>query len=487
MVQTRQPTNPPDVAKIIAQQLQNIIPNIGLSTKQPQHPMVIENGGETIVAPTKDLWRVDLETFDETGIAKDGRFCPSNEIEKLEATQPATIQAAILTAGILTDEIVRSGTLAKTGEKRKERDEASMSESARKDEKKSKGGRGYNHFLHKKRKWKFSKVVARCKGFMLKKAPCLVCNNAKGRLELGDSMFLIDLIPLGQGSFDVIVGMDWLLNQKVVIVCHEKIVSIPVEGGKRLRYARIVKATSRVASKGFIRPSHSPWGAPVLFVKKKDGSRRRIMKIFEIDVRFAKEGEAVCEVLQVRVLVARGSLSGRCKNQDHGQAHKIEVKAEHQRPSGLLQQPKIPEWKWENIAMDFITKVARFGKRCKKHWEKRSDISTAYHTSDDGQSERYNTTLDDMLEHRLKAARDPQKSYADNRRKPLEFQVGDHVMLKVSPWKGVVRFGKKGKLAPRFVGPFEILERIGSMAYRLRLPEELSGVHDTFHVSNLKK
>ncbi|GKB49959.1 hypothetical protein Tco_0900712, partial [Tanacetum coccineum] len=72
-------------------------------------------------------------------------------------------------------------------------------------------------------------------------------------------------------------------------------------------------------------------------------------------------------------------------------------------------------------------------------------------------------------------------------RKPLEFEVGDRVMLKVSPWKGVIRFGEKGKLAPRYVGPFEILKRIGHVAYRLRLPEELSGVHDTFHVSNLKK
>ncbi|GJY91432.1 hypothetical protein Tco_0506628 [Tanacetum coccineum] len=68
-----------------------------------------------------------------------------------------------------------------------------------------------------------------------------------------------------------------------------------------------------------------------------------------------------------------------------------------------------------------------------------------------------------------------------------KFEVGDRVLLKVSPWKGVIRFGKKGKLAPRYVGPFEILERIGPVAYRLRLPEELSGVHDTFHVSNLKK
>ncbi|GKA98057.1 putative reverse transcriptase domain-containing protein [Tanacetum coccineum] len=65
--------------------------------------------------------------------------------------------------------------------------------------------------------------------------------------------------------------------------------------------------------------------------------------------------------------------------------------------------------------------------------------------------------------------------------------VGDRVLLKVSPWKGVVRFGKKGKLAPRYVGPFEIVECVGPVAYRLKLPQELSCVHDTFHVSNLKK
>ncbi|GKD03091.1 hypothetical protein Tco_1178065, partial [Tanacetum coccineum] len=79
------------------------------------------------------------------------------------------------------------------------------------------------------------------------------------------------------------------------------------------------------------------------------------------------------------------------------------------------------------------------------------------------------------------------KSYADKSRKPLEFSVDDYVLLKVSPWKGVVRFGKKGKLTPRFVGPFEILEKVGLVAYRLRLPEEFNGVHDTFHVSNVKK
>ncbi|GKC03394.1 hypothetical protein Tco_0995004 [Tanacetum coccineum] len=80
-----------------------------------------------------------------------------------------------------------------------------------------------------------------------------------------------------------------------------------------------------------------------------------------------------------------------------------------------------------------------------------------------------------LVKEKPKAARDRQKSYADKRRNPLEFDVGDQVLLKVSPWKGVVRFGKKGKLAPRYVGPFEILERIGPVAYRLRLPEELIG------------
>ncbi|KAD7477105.1 hypothetical protein E3N88_00241 [Mikania micrantha] len=80
-----------------------------------------------------------------------------------------------------------------------------------------------------------------------------------------------------------------------------------------------------------------------------------------------------------------------------------------------------------------------------------------------------------------------QKSYADKRRKPLEFQVGDRVLLKVSSWKGVIRFGKRGKLSPRYVEPFEILKRIGPVAYQLQLPNELRGVHDVFHVSNLKK
>ncbi|GJQ97293.1 putative reverse transcriptase domain-containing protein [Tanacetum coccineum] len=92
-----------------------------------------------------------------------------------------------------------------------------------------------------------------------------------------------------------------------------------------------------------------------------------------------------------------------------------------------------------------------------------------------------------QIKHRLQASHDRQRSYADKRRKPLEFQVGDKVMLKVSPWKGVIRFGKRGKLNPRYIGPFKILAKVGTVAYRLELPEKLSRVHSTFYVSNLKK
>ncbi|GKF46176.1 hypothetical protein Tco_0135978 [Tanacetum coccineum] len=89
----------------------------------------------------------------------------------------------------------------------------------------------------------------------------------------------------------------------------------------------------------------------------------------------------------------------------------------------------------------------------------------------------------------MQAARDRQKSYADLKSKPMpmEFEVGDKVMLKVSPWKGVIRFGKRGKLNPRFIGPFKVIKKVGDVAYKLELPEELSRVHNTFHVSNLKK
>ncbi|GJU23541.1 retrovirus-related pol polyprotein from transposon TNT 1-94 [Tanacetum coccineum] len=132
-----------------------------------------------------------------------------------------------------------------------------------------------------------------------------------------------------------------------------------------------------------------------------------------------------------------------------------------------------------------------------------TDLSmrTAYHPETDGQSERTIQTFEDMLlreaqltgpemiqettekiiriKHRIQAAQDRQKSYADLKRKPMEFEVGDRVMLKVSPWKGVIRFGKWGKLNPRYVRPFKVLANVGKVAYRLELPQELSrgGIH----------
>ncbi|GJY75134.1 putative reverse transcriptase domain-containing protein [Tanacetum coccineum] len=173
--------------------------------------------------------------------------------------------------------------------------------------------------------------------------------------------------------------------------------------------------------------------------------------------------------------------------------------------------------------------TSHFWKSLQKALGTQLDMSTAYHLKTYGQSERTIQELEDMLRacmidfgkdwdrhlplvefsynnnyhtkikaspfealygrkcrSRIQAARDRQKSYVDKRRNPLELQVGDKVMLKVSPWKGVIRFGKRGKLNPRYIGPFKILAKVGTVAYRLELPEQLSRVHNTFHVSNLK-
>ena len=92
-----------------------------------------------------------------------------------------------------------------------------------------------------------------------------------------------------------------------------------------------------------------------------------------------------------------------------------------------------------------------------------------------------------LIRQLLLTAQSRQKSYADVRCRPLEFKVGDHVFLKVMPKRGVVRFGKRGKLSPRFIGPFKILERVGTVAYRLALPSSMLGVHEVFHVSMLLK
>ncbi|WVZ80370.1 hypothetical protein U9M48_027846, partial [Paspalum notatum var. saurae] len=180
------------------------------------------------------------------------------------------------------------------------------------------------------------------------------------------------------------------------------------------------------------------------------------------------------------------------------------VKAEHQRPAGLLQPLKVPEWKWEEITMDFnvglpctqkgynsiwvvvdrLTKVAHFipvnttysGAKLTEVYQaslKKSPFETLY-------------AIADCLE-KLRAAQSRQRSYADVHRRDLSFKVDHHVYLKVSPMRGIRRFNMKGKLAPRYIGLFKILEKKGEVAYRLELPPSLSGVHDVFHVSQLKK
>ena len=92
-----------------------------------------------------------------------------------------------------------------------------------------------------------------------------------------------------------------------------------------------------------------------------------------------------------------------------------------------------------------------------------------------------------VIRQRMKEAQDRQKSYSDNRRGPLEFQIGDRVFLKVALWKGIIWFGMKGKLAPRYISPFEVITRIGSVTYRLKLPAHLEKIHNVFHVSLLRK
>lgn len=92
-----------------------------------------------------------------------------------------------------------------------------------------------------------------------------------------------------------------------------------------------------------------------------------------------------------------------------------------------------------------------------------------------------------IIRAKLKAAQDRQKSYADKKHRDVNFNVGDKVFLKVSPWKGIMRFGKKGKLSPRYIGPYEVIDKVEMLAYRLALPPELAQIHNVFHVSVLRK
>ncbi|GKE92004.1 putative reverse transcriptase domain-containing protein, partial [Tanacetum coccineum] len=175
----------------------------------------------------------------------------------------------------------------------------------------------------------------------------------------------------------------------------------------------------------------------------------------------------------------------------------LKVEAEHQRPSSLLQQPEIPVWKWEVIAMDFVTKLPKTSSGNDTIWvivDRLTKSAHFLHMREDYKMEmlarlylneivaRHGVPISIISDHNSRFTSRFWQSMQE-----AEVGEGDYVLLKVLYWKCVVRFGKKGKLAPRFVGPFEIVEKVGPVAYRLDLPEELNGVHDTFHVSNLKK
>ncbi|XP_070023213.1 uncharacterized protein [Nicotiana sylvestris] len=143
-----------------------------------------------------------------------------------------------------------------------------------------------------------------------------------------------------------------------------------------------------------------------------------------------------------------------------------QVKVEHQRPGRLAQRIEIPIWKWEMINMDFVVGLPHTPRKLDSIWV----------------MEKVN-----IINERLKTAQSRQKSYSNVCHRDLEFKEDDWVFLKVSPMKGIMRFGKKGKLSPRYVRPSKIIQRIGQVAYKLEMPPEVSLVHPVFHVSMLKK
>ncbi|GJV89466.1 putative ribonuclease H-like domain-containing protein [Tanacetum coccineum] len=255
-------------------------------------------------------------------------------------------------------------------------------------------------------------------------------------------------------------------------------------------------------------PRHSPWGAPVLFVKKKDGSFRmcidyrelnklivknhyplpsiddlfdqlrgacpflkidfqsgRFVIVFIDDIlaysNLKEEHEVhlklVLETLRKEKLYAKVSKLGDVLNR------KERVKSRRVRGMILAAQSEV--FKEENVLVESVMDEAHASRYLVHPDEMMLLERVVLRTC----VSKKTTDKVVLVKEKAKVARDRQKSYVDYRRKPLEFEVGDHVLLKVAPWKGVVHFGKEGKLASRYVGPFEILERIGLVAYRLRL------------------
>ncbi|GJW10531.1 putative reverse transcriptase domain-containing protein [Tanacetum coccineum] len=382
--------------------------------------------------------------------------------------------------------------------------------------------------------------------------------------------------------------MDWLSKRKFVIVCHEKVVRIPLEGDEILRVhgertQGVVKTLMntkvdepKLSDISVVRDfidvfledlsmTTTTTRAPVLFMKRNDGSFRmcidhRELNKLTVNNRYPlpriddlfDQLRGACPFLKIDF---RSGYHQLLVHEDVIQKTAFRTRYRHFEstvmPFGLTNAPTIfiDLMNQTGQVSSFSSYTRRFQdvKLTRIYIDEIIARSGILHPQEDGQSERMIQTLEDimracvidfggsyhsrircapfealygrkcrspvlwaeigegsligpelvlemtdkvvLIKEKLKAARDRQKSNEDKRHKSLEFEVGDQVLLKVSPWKGVMRFGKEGKLALRYVGPFEILvlKSVFLVSYRLRLPEELNSMHDTFHVSNLKK
>nr|GEW65928.1 hypothetical protein [Tanacetum cinerariifolium] len=484
-------------------------------------------------------------------------------------------------------------------------------------------------------------------------------------IEIDDSVFKIDLIPIVLGAFDIVIGMDWLDRKGEFKLCSmmkarkflshgcqasmahvidtsfekksvkdipivnefldvfpEDLLGIPPKRQVEFRIDLIPGATSiaknpyrlapsemkdlmsqhqELLDKGFICLSSSPWGAPILFVKKKDGSMRMCIdnrikvdlakietmmnwktpkdvgeiqsflglagyyrrfiqdfskiaspltkltkkntpfvlgeeqeeafvtlrrRLCETPILFLPEGTEDMVVYsdasysddsrgiktrQRRIYIPfRDNVKELLPEEAHKSKYSIhpgatkmyldlkrnywwpgmkrdcvkyvekcltclKVKAEHQKSYGKIQPLEIPVWKWEKITMDFVTKLPRKTKKHDAIWVIVDRLTKRSRELASTDVVVVTTEKVETIRERLKEAQDRWKSYANKIRRPIEFNVGEFVMLKVSPLKGVMRFKNKRKLSPRFIGPFKILKKVREVAYTLELLEEIRG------------
>ncbi|GJX71169.1 putative reverse transcriptase domain-containing protein [Tanacetum coccineum] len=288
------------------------------------------------------------------------------------------------------------------------------------------------------------------------------------KLEIEGHVFDIDLIPFGHGSFDVIIGMDWLSNHKAEIICHEKVVRIPLLDGKVLRVLG-------EKPKEKMRQLKS--------AKAKEKEQEEIVVVRDFPEVFPDDlsGLPPVQEIEFRIeLIPRATPVA--KSLVTNIAKKDKNKAKRIKPSTGMERVREIEAEGEFILNDILINSKTSRGACK---HLRLVLETKH------KKEKLPKVKFEAVKN-WKALRTPSKvrSFLGlagyyRRRKPLDFSVCEYVHAQVF----LIKFGTllEGKLAPRFVGPFKIVEKVGPVAYRLDFPEELNGVHDTFHVSNLKK